>query len=79
MGLLALLCPPRERSEVLAMAEGLVERPALPAAAKHINRTSVRISVNPRDSRPAARLQLEPLSGKDITSDRQNRFLKGQF
>lgn len=69
MGLLALLCPPRERSEMLAMAEEPVERPALPAAAKHINRTSVRISVSPRDSRPAARLQLEPLPGKENISD----------
>lgn len=69
MGLLALLCPPRERSEVFAVAEGLVERPALPAAAKHINLTSVRISVRPRDSRPAARLQLEPLLEKEISSD----------
>lgn len=70
MGLLALLCPPRERSDVPAVVEGLVERPALPAAAKHINRTSVRISVSPRDSRPAARLQLEPLPEKENTSDR---------
>lgn len=69
MGLLALLCPPRERSEALAMAEGLVERPALPAAAKHMSRTKVRISVSPRDSRPAARLQLEPLPGKEHTLD----------
>lgn len=73
MGLFALLCPPRGRSEVLAMAEGLVERPALPAAAKHINRTSVRISVRPRDSRPAAKLQLEPLPGKENSSDGERK------
>ncbi|KAF3833082.1 hypothetical protein F7725_026747 [Dissostichus mawsoni] len=40
---------------------GLVERPALPAAARHISLTRVLMSVKPRDSRPAARLQLEPL------------------
>lgn len=62
MGLLVLLCIPLDRSVVLDIVEELVERPALPAAARHINRTKVRISVKPKDSRPAARLQLDPLS-----------------
>ena len=47
---------------------GLVESPALPAAARHIKRTKVLISVNPKDSRPAARLQLEPLSKMNINA-----------
>ena len=61
-----MLCIPLDRSVELDTVDGLVERPALPAAARHIKRTKVLISVNPKDSRPAARLQLEPLSKMNI-------------
>lgn len=61
MGLLVLLWMPLDLSVELDTVDGLVDRPALPAAARHIKRTNVRMSVNPKDSRPAARLQLEPL------------------
>ena len=60
MGLLDLLAP-RGLSAGPELVGGLVDRPARPAAARHMSRTSVLISVKPRDSRPAARLQLEPL------------------
>ena len=59
--MVVLLWMPLDLSVGLDTVEGLVDRPALPAAARHIRRTKVRMSVNPRDSRPAARLQLEPL------------------
>ena len=58
--MLALLAP-RGLSPWPELAVGLVERPARPAAAKHMSLTRVLMSVKPRDSRPAARLQLEPL------------------
>lgn len=61
MGLLALVAP-RGLSEWPEVDNGLVERPARPAAARHISLTRVLMSVRPRDSRPAARLQLDPLS-----------------
>lgn len=57
-----MLWIPLDRSVELDTVHGLVESPALPAAARHIKRTKVLMSVNPKDSRPAARLQLEPLS-----------------
>lgn len=68
MGLLVLLWIPRDRSAGLEAVAGLVESPALPAAARHIKRTKVLMSVSPKDSRPAARLQLEPLSKVNINA-----------
>lgn len=61
MGLVIWLWMPRGLSEGPSPEQEPVERPALPAAARHIRRTKVRMSVKPRDSSPAARLQLEPL------------------
>ena len=58
--MLALLAP-RGLSAGPEPVGGLVDRPARPAAARHMSLTSVLMSVKPRDSRPAARLQLEPL------------------
>lgn len=66
MGLVGLLAP-RGRSEDPGPNVRPVESPALPAAAKHIRRTRVLMSVKPRDSNPAARLQLEPLKSRDIS------------
>lgn len=60
MGLLAFVAP-RGLSAWPEPVVGLVESPARPAAARHISLTRVLMSVKPRDSRPAARLQLEPL------------------
>lgn len=60
MGLVGLLAP-RGRSKAPGPEVIPVERPARPAAARHIKRTRVLMSVRPRDSSPAARLQLEPL------------------
>lgn len=60
MGLLVLVTP-RGLSAWPGPVDGLVERPARPAAARHISLTRVLMSVKPRDSRPAARLQLDPL------------------
>lgn len=63
MGLVGLL-PPRGRSEHPGPNARPVDSPALPAAAKHIRRTRVLMSVKPRDSNPAARLQLDPLKSR---------------
>lgn len=66
MGLVGLLAP-RGRSEDPGPNVRPVESPALPAAAKHIRRTRVLMSVKPRDSNPAARLQLEPLKNRNMS------------
>lgn len=65
-----VLVAPRGLSAWLEPAVGLVERPARPAAARHISLTRVLMSVKPRDSRPAARLQLEPLSREWLGAER---------
>lgn len=65
MGLVGLLAP-LGRSEVPGPEVRPVDRPALPAAARHIKRTRVLMSVRPRDSSPAARLQLEPLKNRKM-------------
>lgn len=63
IGLLALALP-RGLSACPELDVGLVDSPARPAAARHISLTRVLMSVRPRESRPAARLQLEPLWGR---------------
>lgn len=65
MGLVGLLAP-RGRSEDPGPNARPVDSPALPAAAKHIRRTRVLMSVKPRDSNPAAKLQLDPLKSRYI-------------
>lgn len=57
-----VLVAPRGLSAWPGPVDELVERPARPAAARHISLTRVLMSVKPRDSRPAARLQLDPLN-----------------
>lgn len=69
---------PRGRSNAPGPEARPVERPARPAAARHIKRTRVLMSVRPRDSSPAARLQLEPLGDINVLNTLMLQMYTGE-